>query len=228
MPTETKRHRISAHTDPATGKTLVETTELSPAIAEQVADVEMSAARRRYLQAKTQKPAIEAVPIGDETFYVRSLGVSAITRTHLTASRNGDGALDLVENDDDLRKFYIVVLASCVVLGADDFTPYFSIGDAADWVDSPDVELQAICDTLFAKALAMTPGLAPKKVLGAPIPARAPASITGATGAVAPGATASISTTPNSSEPMPPNGRRGSKTTRSSATPATSPINSAA
>lgn len=176
-----------------------ERTIMSPQIEADIQEVEQSAARKRYLAAKSQKPRIEAVTVGDEKYFVRSLGVPAVTRVHLMASRNGDGALDLAENDDDLRKFYIAILESCTVSGPDDFTPFFTLEEAADWVDSEDPGLHAICDVVFAKALELTPTLTPKKVNGVTIRERATSTLL-PTVAPASVATVSTSTTPNSSE----------------------------
>ncbi len=209
--------RVGARIDEATGEQVIVREEISDTIQAQIADVEMSAARRRFLQSSHQKPSVELVDFGTEKYWVRSLTPPQVTRCHLMSSRSGDGNLQTAPNDDDLRVFYISVLESCVI--DEKGNPFFTLQEAADWVDSGDLELHAIADVLFSKAISMEGNaLLLKKVDRAMIPHRAnalPASETEPT--------ASTSMTSTTSLPKPPNGEAGSPTIPSNTTPVALP-----
>ncbi len=96
-----------------------------------------------------------------EVFWIRRLRLSEITRTHLEASRDGQGLLDIREDSDDLRGFTIATLTNTVC--ADERgTAYFSLKDAAAFVDSFEPEIQILTRYLLNCAIALNPVLLPK------------------------------------------------------------------
>lgn len=96
-----------------------------------------------------------------EVFWIRRLRLSEITRTHLEASRDGQGLLDIREDADDLRNFTLAVLTNTVC--ADERgTAFFSLKDAAAFVDSFEPEIQILTRYLLNCAIALNPVLLPK------------------------------------------------------------------
>jgi hypothetical protein len=79
----------------------------------------------------------------------------------LEASRDGQGLLDIREDADDLRNFTLAVLTNTVC--ADERgTAFFSLKDAAAFVDSFEPEIQILTRYLLNCAIALNEILLPK------------------------------------------------------------------
>ncbi len=141
------------------------------------AEAELSAARRRLNRNRQgklsgdEKP-YEPLEYDGETSYIKRLRLSEAIRCHLMASRDGDGHLDISDDDDDLRSFMIAVLSSCVFEDSEGDKPYFTLAEAAEYVDSTDDDEQDFVRLLFNSSMFYSPRLIPKELKAREIPSR--------------------------------------------------------
>ena len=177
-------------------------------------------ARLRRGETKADENLYEKLEWEDETVYVKRLRFSECTRVHLTASRNGDGHLDITDSADELRSFTIAVLEGCIWADEQGEQKYFTLQDAAVYADSTDADTIRFVRALFNLSLHYNRELVPL-VVGAAIPIPTMKSNTNGNvneTSAAPNSTSEIST-PSTLIP----GTNGSSDTLSSDKPVTSP-----
>jgi hypothetical protein len=133
-------------------------------------------ARERLAQAReTDKAAnrqpFEPIQTAEGELFVKRLTWPESYRAQLTASKGGNGVLDIRTGSNDLRALSIVALADCVYTAPDPDSKYFEgLEDAAAYVDSLDADIALLGRLLFDACLEYNPSLLPKGVAGLPVP----------------------------------------------------------
>lgn len=149
----------AAAMEQATGKPK----HLSPARArlEQVRQTDKDAGRKPF----------EPIQTAEGELFIARLTWPEVYRVQLTASKGGNGVLDIRNNAHDLRDLSIVALADCVYSEANPTAKYFEgLQDAAEFVDSLEADTQLLGRLLFDACLEYNPSLLPKGVAGLPVP----------------------------------------------------------
>ena len=143
-----------------------------------------SEARARLARARTGKleeGQSRFVPVqhdGEDKYFARRLTLPQCTRVHLESSRNGDGALDIEHDAGDLTNWSVALLQSCIYTDERESAPLFaSLDEAAEWVNDLDAGVQVLVRAMTDTAVAATPLLVPRSVIGRAMPSQmSPAS----------------------------------------------------
>ena len=160
-----------------------ERTELSPAIQAQVAAVESSRASRLLARARSGTLPPEArryerveLPMedgGTEEVWIKRLQWDECVRVHMESSHSGNGALNILENSEDMAALANSILATCIFEDEEGLRNLFTLESAAELIKSLDPGHQTLQESLVNEAMLLSPLLVPKQVRERQMPVRA-------------------------------------------------------